>query len=88
MLGIVKKFKMLKNEINVKKLKLDKLSGASNEDEKPNPEDAIRGLDKVALSLETNLELGYNLNVRKVTVERWVNLISMSEERDKAAQNI
>ncbi len=84
--GVVKKFKMLKNEINVKKVNLEKLAGTK--EDKQDPEDAIRSLDKVALSLETNLELGYNINVRKVTVERWVNLISMSEERAKRSQNI
>jgi hypothetical protein len=84
--GVIKKFKMLKNEINVKKVNLEKLAGTKEENQ--TPEDAIRNLDKVALSLETNLELGYNINVRKVTVERWVNLISMSEERAKRSQNI
>lgn len=86
--SIIKQFKMLKNEINLKKLKLDKLSGASDEDEKTSPEDAIRGLDKVALSLETGLELGYNLDVRKISVERWVNLLSMNNEKAERLQNI
>tara|TARA_R110002020_G_scaffold232212_2_gene443735 strand:- start:4183 stop:4818 length:636 start_codon:yes stop_codon:yes gene_type:complete len=84
--GVIKKFKMLKNEINVKRVNLEKLSGVN--EEKASPEDVVRNLDKVALSLESNLELGYNINVRKVTVERWVNLISMSEERAKRSQNI
>lgn len=51
-------------------------------------EDLEKDLDKQALSLESYLELGYNLNVKKISILRWINLRSMAEEKNERIKNI
>lgn len=45
--------------------------------------DIVRNLDKEAMMLELNLKLGYNLDVKKISVTRWVNMLKLSEEKVK-----
>lgn len=51
-------------------------------------ENLEKDLDKQALSLESYLELGYNLNVKKISMLRWINLRSMAEEKNERIKNI
>ena len=85
----IKKSKGIKNKINIKEINFKKLSGIKDgdEQEKQDPNDAMRSLDKTALLLETNLELGYRVDVKGTTAERWVNLLSMNTDRVAASQN-
>jgi len=75
--------KRLKNKINIKRINFKKASGVKDDsdEDKQTPDEVIQGLDKIALALETNLELGYRVDVRNTAVERWINLLSMSDKR-------
>ena len=75
--------KRLKNKINIKRINFEKASGVKDDsdEDKQTPDEVIQGLDKIALALETNLELGYRVDVRNTAVERWINLLSMSDKR-------
>lgn len=80
--------KGLKNKINIKQLNFKKLSGIKDDDkDKQDPNDVMASLDKTALLLETNLELGYRVDVKKTSAERWVNLLSMNSDKVAASQN-
>lgn len=70
--------KRLKNRINILKLNFKRLSGIDDDKEQSEPEDIMNGLDKTALLLETNLELGYQINIKTTVMERWLNLIDMN----------
>lgn len=78
--------KGLKNKINIKQLNFKKLSGIKDDDTKQDPNDAMASLDKTALLLETNLELGYRVNIRTTNMERWTNLLSMNADKVAASQ--
>ncbi len=75
--------KRLKNKINIKRINFKRLSGVKDGDneKQTDPDDVINSLDKTALSLETNLELGYQLDIKKTNMERWENLIEMNRKR-------
>lgn len=44
-------------------------------------------LDKEALYLESNLDLGYNINPRKTSCERWINLKKLAKEKADYYEN-
>lgn len=75
------------NTINLSlaKFKLKHKAELENEITEENLE---KDLDKQALSLESYLELGYNLNVKKISMLRWINLRSMAEEKNERIKNI
>lgn len=68
----------LKNQIKIKKINY------SNKNKiKASEEAKTMSLAKQALYLQNNLELGYFLDVRKCTVENWLNLLSFSNEKER-----
>ncbi len=83
----IQKSKGIKNKINIKQLNFKKLSGAKDDDDKQDPNDIMASLDKTALLLETNLELGYRVDIKTTSAERWVNLLSMNTDKVSASQN-
>lgn len=42
----------------------------------------VKTLDKQALSLESYLELGYNIDIKKTNVIRWINLMELAEAKN------
>jgi hypothetical protein len=76
---IVRSAKGLKNKINIKRINYEKKYLKGVED-KMDVQDVFKTLDKQALALETNLELGYKINVKKTSVVRWLNLIDRHEK--------
>lgn len=78
--NIQNELKTLRNALNIKELKFKKRY--LKEDEEPiekSNENIIEDLDAKALSLETNLELGYKINIKKTSIIRWENLIAREE---------
>jgi hypothetical protein len=65
--------KALKNKININKIKYNKANKKSDEDKDYN-------IDAVALSLERALDMNYKLDIRKLSMLRWVNLINLSKK--------
>jgi len=76
---IVKKVKSLRNKIKIRKSKYAQRFKKTEEDIKHN-------LDKEALMLEMNLDLGREINTRTTTVTRWIHLINASADKAKAYQ--
>lgn len=76
---LVNKMKGLKNKIVIYKAKI----AESLKNEKAQTK---IDLDKDALYLERNLELGREIDPKKTTLARWVRMIQMSKEKHKKAQ--
>lgn len=83
---ILKKLIGMKNALNIKeakyKNKYEKVVEGEEEEETEN--DMISNLERKALSLEIELELGYKVNIKKTSMLRWQNMITMSESKRKA----
>lgn len=75
------------NKINLSLAKF-KLKHKAQLENEIKGEDLEKDLDKQALSLESYLELGYNLNIKKISMLRWINLRSMAEEKNERIKNI
>jgi len=75
------------NKINLSLAKF-KLKHKTQLENEITGENLEKDLDKQALSLESYLELGYNLNIKKTPVLRWVNLQSLAEEKNERLKNI
>jgi hypothetical protein len=65
--------KALKNKININKIKYNKANKKSSEEPDYN-------MDAVALSLERALDMNYRLDIKKLSMLRWVNLINLSKK--------
>ena len=77
--------KGLKNQLNIKtanfKIKY-KVDDNDIEDEKEDTSGNVeKSLDAQALSMESNLETGYEINIRKTSVLRWVNLREANDRK-------
>lgn len=79
---IIKKLASLRNKIRIDEAKFKSKYGKDSKDES-NSNNILSRLDKEALSLELALELGYNINVKKTSVTRWINLISLADIKSK-----
>ena len=67
----------LKNKIKIQKINYTKKYEKKSEQNKKNI-----SLSKQAVYLESNLELGYFLDVRKCSVEQWQNYQDLSREKE------
>lgn len=74
---LVSKVKSLKNRIRIHKINYEKKNKKNNKAIKFN-------LDREALSLEMSLKLSHSIEVTKTTVERWINMIELSKEREES----
>lgn len=80
---VQEKLKGMRNLLNIKEIAFKKKYVKEDVDENRNI-NVIEGLDSKALSLETNLGLGYKINIKKTSVIRWENLISKEELKLKS----
>jgi len=81
--NVFMRLKGLKNKINIARLALQKLeSNISNDD------DVMASLDNEALVFETFLELGYFVNKRVVSVERWIGMRKMATAKNEQLMKI
>lgn len=78
--------KVLKNGLNIKRNKIQKLSGFDPDKPKPKMEEVLASLDKSALSMEASLKLGYQIKVDEITTERWINMNNALEQMRKENQ--
>lgn len=76
---VISKIKGLKNKIRINKIKYEKRFEKSKEKIKTN-------LDKEALILEMNLQLGREIDIRKTTVFKWITMIKISKEKSEEIQ--
>jgi len=75
----------IKNSIKIKEINFKKLYKIIDDDEEEeDTNDLIANLDAKALSLESELELGYKINVKKTSILRWTNLNNRSELKRQA----
>jgi len=81
--SIIQKCKGLLMTINIQKSKYVKEKKAKEK----KAEDSI-SLDKEALYLQHNLELGYEINTKTTTVERWYNLKKLHQEKMDHLKNL
>lgn len=79
---VIKRIKTLRNEINIKKINYEK-KYVKEYDEDVLDGDLFSNLDKQALTLESNLELNYRVDITEVSVIRWLNLLNLNEEKMK-----
>ena len=73
---VINRIKGLNNRININKINYEKRFVKNTEKIKTN-------LDKEALILEMNLELGREINIYTTSVSKWVNMIEVSKEKSK-----
>jgi len=78
----------LKNKLNIKTIRFEKkynveLDNNNNDDE---PITILTKLDKKALILSKNLELGYSINVKKCSVITWNNYEKLDKEQFEIRQ--
>jgi hypothetical protein len=73
----------LKNQIKIKKVNYSNKYKAK---EKENSKGI--SLSKQAMYLQSNLDLGYFLDIRVCSAENWLNLLAFSEEKEKYLDNI
>ena len=78
---VIKRIKGLNNKIRVQKVKYTNRFKKENDDIKHN-------LDKEALLLEINLKLGREINTRKTSVSKWVNMIEISKAKNAEIEKI
>lgn len=71
---VILKLKSLKNRIKIHKINYAKKY-------KKNVKKIEYNLDREAMILEINLNLNYGIDVRKTSVERWVNMHKLSKEK-------
>ena len=83
--AIESQLKVLKNKINIAKINFENKYGTKSEN--ISADEFMINLDKEALDLETYLELGYRLDVREITIERWVNLKKMAKNKTKSIES-
>tara|TARA_R110002020_G_scaffold453632_1_gene668612 strand:- start:10265 stop:10876 length:612 start_codon:yes stop_codon:yes gene_type:complete len=76
----IKRIKGLNNKIRINKIKYTKRFSKKNSEGKSN-------LEKEALILEMNLKLGREINVRKTSVSKWVNMVNLSSDIIKQNKN-
>ncbi len=84
---IVKALKVLKNKINIATINFKKkynIDATTTEIEGT----IFSRLDKQALILETSLELGYRIDIKKTSVIRWENLLKANKEKAESINNI
>ena len=74
----------VKNSIRIKEINFKKLYKIIDDEEEEEANDLIADLDAKALSLESELELGYKINVKKTSILRWTNLNNRSELKRQA----
>jgi len=86
--NIKKQLIFIENTINLNlaKFKLKHKNGQKNSEELEH--NLQKDLDKQALSLETYLELGYKIDVKKTSVLRWVNLVNLSNEKSERIKQL
>lgn len=80
--AVFHKLKLLKNKINILRVNIKGNSVAPIDDE-----DVLSNLDSEALFFESYLELGYFIDKKSVSVERWIGMRKMVSEKNKAAIN-
>jgi hypothetical protein len=76
------RLKLLKNKINVLRVNIK-----SNSVTPVDNDDALANLDSEALFFESFLELGYFIDKKSVSVERWIGMRNMVSEKNKAIVN-
>lgn len=72
---VIKRIKSLRNQINISKIKYEKQNKKTNED------NSDYDLDLMSLNLERNLDLKYKLDIKKTSMKRWINMISLSKKQ-------
>ena len=72
--SVVSKLKSLKNRIKIHKINYSKKY-------QKNVKKVEVNLDREALMLEMNLKISHGINVRKTTVERWLNMVELNNEK-------
>jgi len=83
--NVEKQMKVYKNKANIKKVNFSKKYNVDFDkerpDKKPPKEEIEKMLDGTALVIEKGLETGYQIDIRKTSVIRWVNLNELYEQR-------
>jgi len=85
------KARNMQNKINIKNVWYKKKYDLTLEQSKSVKSEKIgifKNLDSQALSLETNLELGYKINIKECSVVRWHNYMSLNISRIEAQEKI
>lgn len=89
-LDLLKEFKITTRDVKAieQKIKGWKMEYAIHKAQKENKDkqlnnEVVRNLDREAMILEMNLKLGYNLDVKKITVVRWINMMKLASEKAK-----
>lgn len=63
------------------KIKIQKANYTKKYEKKQDQNDMMISLDKEALYLESNLDLGYHIDPRTTSCERWINLKKLAKEK-------
>lgn len=79
--SVISRIKNLNNKIRINKVNYTKRFKTTKKEIK-------RNLDKEALLLEMSLELGREIEVRKTSVTKWVNMVNISSEKAKQMNSL
>jgi len=79
--SVISRIKNLNNKIRINKVNYTKRFKTTKKEIK-------RNLDKEALLLEMSLELGREIEVRKTSVTKWVNMVNISSEKAKKMNSL
>jgi len=79
--SVISRIKNLNNKIRINKVNYTKRFKTTKKEIK-------RNLDKEALLLEMSLELGREIEVRKTSVTKWVNMVNISSEKAKQINSL
>lgn len=74
----------LRNKLNIATANFKakyKINDEQLKDEISDTGDVEKSLDRMALTLESNLETGYHIDIRKTSVLRWINLNEANERK-------
>tara|TARA_R110000772_G_scaffold188838_3_gene299932 strand:- start:9994 stop:10611 length:618 start_codon:yes stop_codon:yes gene_type:complete len=72
--SVISRIKNLNNKIRINKVKYTKRFKTTNKEIK-------RNLDKEALLLEMSLDLGREIEVKKTSILKWVNMVQLSNDK-------